>query len=155
MKLGHVLLLGMLAVCSSASAQDRWNIAIDAHAEDSVGQRLVTGLRDKLAASPRYTLGNSEDSFFSMNISTLDPSINHETGLSTVYAITLTLKNVNLRSLPLYLGQTVGICPSDNVPECVDDIYSGMDTSFSHFAQSGEQRRAEPTVTNRKRRSNM
>lgn len=152
MKIGRALLL-LLGICTQVYAQDRWNVAIVATTPDLVGQRVVSGLRDKLASSPRYALGNNEtDSFFFANVVTLDPA-NSNAAQSTVYAVTLTLKNINNPSFPLYLTEYVGTCGGARVSECVDNIYSGLDSYFSPFAQQfSERSRAEPPPTNKRQR---
>lgn len=98
-------------------------VEIVSTAPDTVGQRLVFGLKEGIRSST--SLGLSYDKSkprLQVNIVTLDQNPSNP-GYSTVYAVVVVWNNPN-QGFPLYLNQYVGYCGSNRVRECADSILS-------------------------------
>lgn len=145
MNVRYIFFVILALFCSSAIADTRWNVYVSATANDLLGQRLVSAIRDKLASSPRFELGNSfNDSIFSLNIVTLNPGNEQNAQTSTIYTLVLLLRNRDNLGFPFFVNDLVGTCGAAIISTCVENVYATMDTGFGPIIQAFSQEKSQP-----------
>lgn len=106
----------------------RLNVIISSTAEDPVGSRLATRLRETIATSPLFTLIYDEDKpAIKLAIVTLDPdSGNGSSGTRTIYSLVILL-HAKRGGLDTFLDTYVGVCGSQRLDSCSDRIKAAVD----------------------------
>lgn len=123
-------LIAAFALAHPAQAQTNNRIGIYVYCtnetNDWVGQRVCTALRDKISASPRYSLLTSEPKTFHYVAHIVTMSI--QNNVDTAYSFVL---NVEDEKSALYLTHSVGYCGSGRVEESAGSTFAMMDATIS------------------------
>jgi len=98
-------------------------------ADDSVGSRLVFGIREGIRRSSGMELvGLESDALVTIRIVTIDPSANTASaGSQTVYSMVVTAKTMHETPVDMYLENIVGHCGARRVSECADGLVADTD----------------------------
>lgn len=119
------VLLGLFASPSFAAT-----IYVEATGDDTVGRRLASELREKIARSAQHKMVYTrEDAGFVIVLVTLEDAKN----LSTAYSYALTMPQVDKKGFDYFMTSSVGVCGSDRVTTCAATIFAGADESISQF----------------------
>jgi hypothetical protein len=96
---------------------------------DTVGSRVCTALRDRIASSPRYTLTNSDkDSTWGVHIA----SVSVEDGVTSSLSYTLTLFTNPLEEM--FIASGAQFCGSTKIDSCAAALMSEMDGRIVEIA---------------------
>jgi hypothetical protein len=117
--------------------QGKYKIYIQSTAPDFVGQRFVYELRERINASSRYAIGDSqESSLFHLRVVTIDPENNAQQGVRTVYSVVLTTVDLSApRGLTYYMTSWVGSCGANVVSACAANIVASTDGEATPYIE--------------------
>lgn len=119
------IVVGLLvqAVFLPAYAQ---RVYVSATAEDSVGSRLAFAIKEGIRRSAGLSLADREDDgLIGVRIVTLDPD--EDRGNRTIYSVVWTVKTLHDTPVTMYLTNSVGICGSNRVAACADNLVADTD----------------------------
>lgn len=126
----------VLMLCMCVLISGTIPVEIVNNAEDSVGKKLVTKVRDVIRASPGYSLTYSTvDPHFKVRIDTMDRwkgDYEYE-GVSTIYNYTILLYIGE--GLDIYCYGRLGYAGVDTLNGVAEDIYSDLDEFIDDFAR--------------------
>ena len=113
----------------SAPALAQVKVHVSSTAPDSVGGRLVFGVKEAIRRSSGMTLAEREqDALISVRIVTLDPDTNNSSnGYRTIYSLVWTARTMHATPVDMYLSNSVGLCGSGRVAECAEELTADTD----------------------------
>jgi hypothetical protein len=136
MGIGHVirqLTLAFLLWASLANetlAQTGYvRVFVHASNPDTIGTRLVSGIREQVRASRLMDLVDTEaQSTFQARIVTLNPDQQSTAQVRTIYSLVITRHLIGQdETVDDYLQNFVGVCGADRVRSCVEDLVAQLE----------------------------
>lgn len=127
---GLLLAVSLFASFFMATGVDaQVKVHVISTADDTVGSRLVFGIREGIRRSSGMELVSLEsDALVTIRIVTIDPSANTESaGHQTVYSMVVTAKTMHETPVDMYLENIVGHCGARRVSECADGLVAATD----------------------------
>ena len=110
------------------------SIEILATSDDSVGQRLVVAIRERIRASISMTITTKRDiPRIVVSITTLDPA--PPSGTQTIYSVSLVYDGPPGPLIGVYVGNTVGLCGAERIQGCADSIFAAMESLIDGVRQ--------------------
>lgn len=121
--LAAALAFGLFVPSSAVAQEGRIGVHISNTSNDSVGRKLIFHLRDKIRKSGTFReVASGEEAGFVLYVVTMDQD-SDSPGVQTIYSVTITLSSEGLDD---YITSYVGLCGSDMVSSCADNIYTGL-----------------------------
>jgi hypothetical protein len=115
-------ILSILLLCSPA-AQAAMPIQVISDADDSVGSRLVYGIKEQIRKSSSLELSlNDSVPRLQARIVTMDQNPKNP-GVSTVYSLVVTWNNP-AQPFSFFLTQYTGYCGAERINACADTVIS-------------------------------
>ena len=126
-----VTLLTLLTLTAGAYAQTA--IWVDADtSDDYVGQRLAFALKEAVrGSSAMKVVDRPQDGSIYVRMLTMNPDKSNGGNLRTTYSITWTVQTLHSTPVEMYLTSTVGICGSDRVNSCAQNLAATTDEQAS------------------------
>ncbi|MCC7068655.1 MAG: hypothetical protein IT523_09385 [Burkholderiales bacterium] len=116
----------------SAPTFAQMKVFVAATTPDSVGSRLVYSIKEGIRRSAGMALTDrSQDSIIRVNIVTLDPDKNENSSRRTIYSVVWTAQTFHSTPVTMYLTNSVGLCGSNRVQECAEDLVADTDRQAS------------------------
>lgn len=104
------------------------SVYLGATADDSVGGRLVYAMKEKIRRSAGMTLvDRDQDGRIAVQIVTLDPDSSSGGGRRTIYSVVWLAKTFHETPIDMFLTNSVGLCGSNKVQECAEDLVADTD----------------------------